>query len=73
MKLATVTLTFTYKTDFDEEDWIECYPGTTIKEALQSAERFIIEDEIDRMNTRAANVLPSNYEMNYNIKWEDWE
>ena len=72
MKKIKVTLTFTYETDFDEENWMELNPQTTLEEALQNREQLIIEDEIGRMETRAANVLPSNYEMNYNIQWEDW-
>ena len=71
MKRATVTLTITYETDFDEEDWIKYNPNTTVEEALQSAEYYIVEDEIESIDTRAANVLPSNYQMDYEIKWED--
>lgn len=61
-------VTFYWKETFDEEEYLQENEGATALDAWKAFVKFIEDDRIGKLNTRADNCLPSSYHMSHVIE-----
>lgn len=60
-------VTFNFEDEFDEKEWLE-ENGGTFMDAWSDYYDYVKKDIIGKLETRADNCLPSNYNMNYHVR-----
>ena len=67
MTKAKWKVNFEFEDEFDEKEWLEQNDGETFMDAWNCYYDDIIKDVIGKLETRANNCLPSNYNIKYDV------
>jgi len=61
-------VTFCWEEEFDEEEYFQGNEGATEQDAWKDFVKFIEDERIGKLETRADNCLPSSYHMSHVIE-----
>ena len=61
-------VTFYWNEDFDEEEYFQENEGDTPQDMWNAFVKFIEDERIGKLETRADNCLPSDYHSDYTIE-----